>query len=140
MSRSYEDFGGGGLTVRTVLADAAHANLQLRGELDLATVDLLARALGRHLAAGRRFVRLDLSRLAFLDCAGLRCLVQAHDRFLAGRGSLSLTGVGPRINRLLRLTHLDQALLIAPAESLPIEVHRSVELARHIQLTPLRAL
>ncbi|MDT4927242.1 MAG: hypothetical protein QOF92_109 [Pseudonocardiales bacterium] len=102
----------GALEIRTVLVDGARAYLQLCGELDLATADQLTSVLTRHLLGGRRFVRLDLSGLDFLDCAGLRSLVSGHNVYLARGGTLVLTHVGPRPARLLEITELDGALLI----------------------------
>ena len=49
--------------------------------------------------------------MAFLDCTCLDALVAAHTRLLAARGTLVLSGVTPRMLRLLRLTGLDQVLL-----------------------------
>jgi anti-sigma B factor antagonist len=98
-------------------ADSTRATIQLLGEMDLATADLLTAALDRQLAAGRRFIRLDVSGLRFMDCAGLHALLSAHNRFLAARGTLVLMGVGTRIARLLSLTHLEGALLVADPSS-----------------------
>ncbi len=102
-----------GLEIVTERSDATRATLRLRGEMDLANADLLTAALADQLSFGHRFVRLDLSELSFLDCAGLRALVQAHNDFLAARGSLILTGIQPLLARLLAITRLDEALLIA---------------------------
>lgn len=70
----------------------------------------LAAALDQYLAAGRRYTCLDLSRVPMLDQAGFDVLVEGHHRFLAAGGTLVLTGVGPRIARLLELTGLDRTL------------------------------
>lgn len=89
------------------------ATVQLHGEMDVSTAEVLTAVLDSQLAAGRRFVRLDLSGLAFLDCAGLRVLAGAHSRFLDVGGTLLLTGIGNRIARLLSITHLDEELLVS---------------------------
>lgn len=103
----------GELEITTIVQDAARATLQLHGEMDLTNGDLLTAVLDNQLALGRRFVRLDLSRLEFLDSTGLQLIVHAHNKLLAARGTLVLTGLTPLIVRLLALTHLDQALFIA---------------------------
>jgi anti-anti-sigma factor len=92
------------LNIQTVLADRTRVHLQLSGALDLATADDLADVLEGHLVGGRRIVRLDLSELQFLDCAGLRILLRARKQCLARDGTLILTHVGPRPARLLDLT------------------------------------
>jgi anti-anti-sigma factor len=101
------------LDVTTALADATRAIIQVRGDLDAANCQLLTAVLDNHLRLGHRFVRLDLSQLEFLDAAGLRALVAGHNQFLAARGNLILTNLRPIVVRLLSLTELDQALLIA---------------------------
>jgi anti-sigma B factor antagonist len=102
----------GRLEVTTLWTDASCTTLLLRGELDLNSGELLTAVLSNHFALGNRSVRLDLSRVTFLDCGGLRTLVEGHNRFRAAGGSLVLTGVQPRIARLLHLTHLDEALRV----------------------------
>lgn len=103
----------GSFQVTTVSSDATRATVQLQGEMDLANAGLLSAVLADHLTCGRRYLRLDVSQLTFLDCTGLRVLVEAHNQCLAARGSLILTGVGTRIALLLRITHFDEALLVA---------------------------
>lgn len=112
-----------------VHVDATQATVGVRGEMDLSTADLAAGVLDNQLACGYRFVRLDLSRLTFLDCAGLRVLVHTHNRFLAAGGTMVLTGVGPGVARLLRITGLDEALLIADGPSGPPRVRRRQHLS-----------
>lgn len=103
----------GGLDVTTVAMDATCAALQLQGEMDLFTADLFTAVIASQLSHGRRFIRLDVSRLAFCDCAGLRAIAEAHNDCLGARGTLVLTGVTPAIARLLTITRMDEALLIA---------------------------
>jgi anti-sigma B factor antagonist len=109
----------GSFEVATLPQDADRVTVQVRGEMDLATADLLDAVLENHLGFGRRHIRLDVSRLTFLDCAGLRVIVRAHNRCLAACGALVLAGVGPRTARLLGITHLDEALLLADRVDAP---------------------
>ena len=89
---------------------------KLAGE---AAATRLANALHQQLATGCSFLRLDLSDLSMLDHAGFDVLVEAHQRFLAAGGALVLTGVGPRIRRLLEITGLDRTLFTVPRASSP---------------------
>ncbi len=100
------------------------------GEWDLAGADALAEALRAHERAGRRFVRLDLSAVTFLDCTCLDVLVVAHQRFLAAKGTLVLCGVTPRILRLLRLAKLDQLLLTTNLSDVDVHPDRRSEPSR----------
>jgi anti-anti-sigma factor len=101
----------------------------VKGELDLATADILTGALEHELTVGHRFVRLDLSRLTFTDCAGLRALLAAHNRFLAARGTIVVTGLRRQVIRLLAITHLDEALFVADGVARP-------DRARHLGIVP----
>ena len=55
------------MSVETRYADATRAFVQVVGELDLGTVAPLWAVLRSHLAVGRRFLRLDVHGLRFLD-------------------------------------------------------------------------
>jgi anti-anti-sigma factor len=101
----------GQASLTTVHQDRTRALVRATGEWDLANVDSLAELIDRHQRSGRRFVRLDLSAVTFLDCACLDVLLDAHLRLLADRGTLVLTGVTPRIVRLLSFARLDGVLL-----------------------------
>jgi anti-sigma B factor antagonist len=103
----------GALQVTTVQTDAERTTLQIQGEIDLANAELLTGVLENQLAVQQRHVRLDMSRLTFLDCTGLRVIVDAHNKFLVAGGKLVLTGIGCRIARLLDITRLDETLFIA---------------------------
>jgi anti-sigma B factor antagonist len=105
--------GGASLSVTVVQTDATRAVVALEGELDLANAGLLSGILGNHLEMGHRYVRLDLSGLDFVDACGLSAIVVAHNAFLAAHGNLVLTGIGPRVARLIALTHLDRDLFLA---------------------------
>lgn len=94
-------------------ADGARAVVAVRGELDLSNTDRLTGVLDNQLAIGHRYVRLDLSRLDFMDACGLDAIVRAHNSFLAAHGNLVLTGISRGIEKLLAVTHLDGALFVA---------------------------
>jgi anti-sigma B factor antagonist len=104
--------GGAAFAVTVMQTDETRAVVALHGELDLANAGLLGGVLGNQLEIGRRYVRLDLSGLDFVDASGLSAIVQAHNAFLAARGNLVLTGIGPRFARLIALTHLDRDLFL----------------------------
>lgn len=89
------------------------ASLTAAGELDLAAAEDLAAIMTAQEAAGRTFIRLDLSAVTFMDCAFLRVLVGAHHRLTATRGRLLLTNVSDPVLRLLTLTELTERLLTA---------------------------
>jgi anti-sigma B factor antagonist len=116
-----------------VRQDRTRALVRAVGEWDLANAEVLDDLLRTHEKAGRRYVRLDVSSVKFLDCTCLGVLVAAHRRLLAERGTLVLTGVTPRIVRLLRLARLEQVLLTTSLSDLDVQpdhrvtpIHRSM--------------
>jgi anti-anti-sigma factor len=101
---------GDAFALTVVSIDHHDVHLRAAGELDLAAVPSLNRLLKEHRDAGRPFARLDVSAVTFLDCSCLGVLLRAHQASLAARGILVLDGVSPRLERLLRLTHLETTL------------------------------
>lgn len=99
-----------GYELAVVGADPLRATVRASGALDLAARDSIVEVLGRQRDSGRAIVRLDVTDVTFMDCSCLSTLVEEHQRFLAARGQLVLTGVGPRTNRLLKVTGLDRIL------------------------------
>lgn len=79
--------------------------LRLEGQLDGDSALSLARVLLDAQRAGTVLV-LDLSRLSFLDVAGLRVLVDAARRTAAAGCELVLRAPSPDVRRLFRVTGL----------------------------------
>ena len=98
-------------SLTTLREDPSRVLVRAVGEWDLANAHLLDQMLAEQQEAGRRYVRLDMSAVSFLDCTCLDVLVATHRRLLAARGTLVLTGITPRQMRLLRLAQLDDVLL-----------------------------
>ena len=103
------------------------------GELDIAsqagfTLTLSQAARAAHL------VVLDLRHLSFMDCAGLRTIVEASDS-IRGAGQRLVVIRGPaQVHRLFALTGIGQDLELldlAPAER---GVQALLQLARHDQV------
>jgi anti-sigma B factor antagonist len=115
--RNDPDRPGASMSVDTVRFDASRANLKVVGELDLATAAPLWAVLQGHLAAGRRYLRLDLSEVTFIDATALSGIARAHRDLLAVRGTLVITGVRARVHRVLRLTGLDEVLFVGGARA-----------------------
>ncbi|GAB2459706.1 STAS domain-containing protein [Jatrophihabitans fulvus] len=101
-----------GMSVDTVRFDDLRALVRVVGDLDMATVAPLAAVLRSHLDAGRRFLRLDVSGVRFVDATALAGIVAAHEQALAARGTLVITGVRSLVGRVLRMSGLDRVLLI----------------------------
>ena len=86
--------------------------LDVGGELDLATGPLLAYRITEQLAdAHCRSVRLNLSDVNFIDCAGLGALLQARQDALAAGKEVVIHRAGPRVRQFLQRTGTVRVLL-----------------------------
>jgi len=99
--------------------------VDVRGEVDLASARILGRHLLLVLTRHASATILDLSGLAFLDCAGLRVLLAASRQAAAHGGSLILAAPRPVVVKLLRLTGSDQHLAIFPTVAEAVAAHRT---------------
>lgn len=88
--------------------------VDVRGEVDLGSARVLGRHLSLVLARQAPATILDLSGLAFLDCAGLRVLLSVSWHAAAYGGSLVLAAPRPIVVKLLRVTGADRHLAIVP--------------------------
>jgi anti-anti-sigma factor len=82
------------------------------GELDIATVPQLDRLIDALAARPGGDLTVDLSDLTFIDCAGLRALLEIREAVCDVGGTLILTGVSAFTRRLLRITELDEVFEI----------------------------
>jgi anti-sigma B factor antagonist len=88
----------------------------VRGELDVATSELLHEVLSRALEDGCRAVVLDLSKLDFIDASGLSAIAGSARCFAVLGGGLSLRSPSTMLRRLLRMTDLDRLVSIEREE------------------------
>ncbi|MFJ5775517.1 anti-sigma factor antagonist [Streptomyces sp. NPDC093094] len=107
------------LRVRT---DRGHTVLEFLGEIDIAAAaEILPHVDAATAPLGARVV-LDLTRVEFFDCSGLRLLARARVRVLERGGRLHLVCVHPLTLRVLRVTGL--ARLLPPQPSLEAALGR----------------
>ncbi|AEW98593.1 STAS domain-containing protein [Streptantibioticus cattleyicolor] len=76
------------------------------GEVDFDTAPALVQALENADGAWRD-VTVDLSRVGFMDSAGLHALITLHHRALAHHGRLTLSAVCGQPARLFQLVRLE---------------------------------
>jgi anti-anti-sigma factor len=84
--------------------------LELHGELDLAGAPALGEQIRRAEAQDDRAVVLDLEDLQFLDSAGLRVILAAHERAQEEQRELAITPGTPQVQRLLSVAGVSDYL------------------------------
>jgi anti-anti-sigma factor len=110
-------FAGEFLSVETVQFDERRAAVSVHGDLDVSTAAALWSVLQSHLTAGRRFLRVDLSDVRFIDAAAVTAIVEVHHEALYRRGTLVLVGVTAPVAKVLSLTGVDDTLFVATPPS-----------------------
>lgn len=88
--------------------------VEVRGEVDLSSLDALEQCLSTVLAGEAPAIVLDLSRMGFVDAAGLRVLLRAKRRAASRGRPFVLAGPRAAVARLLVVTDLDRRFTIFP--------------------------
>ena len=86
--------------------------LSLRGELDLASAPLLQGEIEGSEVVGAAIVVLDLQDLQFVDSAGLRVILAAHERSRQQGKELALTPGSEQVQRLFTIAGVSEHLRI----------------------------
>lgn len=97
------------LSIRVEPADGRPV-VVLRGELDIVTAEQLGRTLDEVLSGDPPAVRVDMRDLAFMDSAGVACLLRA-----ARRTAVSLVSPSVVVRRVIEATGLASVLPIEEA-------------------------
>lgn len=91
-----------------------HPWLALSGELDMATAPRIYVEVDAALAAKPEQLTMDLSRLTFLDSAGLRVMLATHKKCAAQDCRLLLVKGPPAVHRPFEIAGLDKLFEFAP--------------------------
>ncbi|MDF2741707.1 MAG: anti-sigma factor antagonist [Actinomycetia bacterium] len=99
------------------------ATIHIGGEIDLATCPYLQAVVVDLVDRGCHQLIVDLERVSFLDCAGIRVLVDARRRVQEHGGSVRLVRPRPLVRRVLALTRMTEVFPIdtSPGEALATE-------------------
>ncbi len=91
------------MSLTIVAENTATPTLSLSGRLDTNTAPDLDRALNDLFAAQKHIARLvfDLSQLAYLSSAGIRCFVRARKTVEPGGGKVALINPQPAVRKVL---------------------------------------
>src|SRR3954451_6395122 len=96
----------------TISERGTAVQVALEGELDIGTAPRLEDDLRRVEADGPELLVIDLSGLEFMDSTGLRLLINADMRARDAGRRLVLGRANEMVQRVLRLTRLDERLEI----------------------------
>jgi anti-anti-sigma factor len=99
------------LTVEVRTTDGGADLVELTGELDSSSSELLSAALARLTGGGRRAV-VDLTGLDFVDSSGVKMLIAAARAVEDEGGGFVLAGPTGSVRRVFEILHLDQVVPI----------------------------
>jgi anti-anti-sigma regulatory factor len=101
--------------VQTTRSDELRANLKVSGLLDSGAAAVLGQVIDGHIRAGRRFLRVNVGGVRSLGDSAIDVIARAHERLLARRGTMILTGVSAGMEAVLRAaTPASPLLLVSP--------------------------
>ncbi|MEV7030355.1 STAS domain-containing protein [Streptomyces sp. NPDC093272] len=86
----------------------------LRGELDHTTRDIARRALAPAADGTSSRTVADLTRLTFMDSAGINALIAAYRASADAQGWLRVAGAQPAVLRVLQLVGIDALIPCLP--------------------------
>jgi anti-anti-sigma factor len=96
--------------------DSGRTTLALSGELDMASAEVLQKALASDDLQGEQTIVLDLQQLEFIDSTGLRSILAALERCRERHQEFAITPGSEQVQRLLRITGVAEHLpTVAPA-------------------------
>src|SRR3954447_22572855 len=101
----------------TITEQGDTVHFSLSGELDISSAPRLQDDLARVEAGEPETIVLDLSGLDFMDSTGLRLLIGADSRARASGRRLVLIQGNEMVQRVLRVTRLDERLEIVADSS-----------------------
>jgi len=94
--------------------------VELHGEIDIATVHLVASVLDAATAAKHPRVLVDFAAVTFIDCSGLGQIARAWSRARNRSGRLALACTSVRTLRVLRAAGLIPAIPVMMPEAAPL--------------------
>jgi anti-sigma B factor antagonist len=96
--------------------DGSVGYLELEGRLDAASAQPVRDILKSFAEAAQEpRIRVDLSKVSFIDSTGLAALISGLKAIRARNGSLTLEGVRPEVMRVFQVTLLDRVFTFGPA-------------------------
>ena len=95
--------------------------IEFRGRLTFFEVGILRETISRLLREGRRQMVINLGGLQYLDSSGVGELARMYVTILKSGGELRVIGLTPKIEEVLKITHLYQVFPEYPDENTALQ-------------------
>jgi len=106
---------GANISIQTNQINERCASVVLAGRLDAGNAQMVKETLKQLVEAGSTYLIVDLSKVPFVDSAGLAALVSALKATRRVDGTVLLAGVQPQARTVFSLTMLDQIFALHPS-------------------------
>lgn len=100
----------------TIRQSAQVSLIDLNGRLTFFEVGILRENIARLLREGRKQMVLNLSGLQYLDSSGIGELARMYVMVVKSGGEMKVIGLTPKIEEILKITHLYQVFPEFPDE------------------------
>ncbi|MHB1001825.1 MAG: STAS domain-containing protein [Armatimonadota bacterium] len=88
--------------------------VEVAGEIDVATVSLLAKALGDAVHSGKSHVILDAQNMSYIDSAGLQTLVSTQLKLESSGREMVIAGCHGIFQKLMKISQIEKRFRIFP--------------------------
>jgi anti-sigma B factor antagonist len=82
--------------------------VEIAGEVDIATVSMLAKALNDAVRSGKGNIILDAQKLTYVDSAGLQTLLSTQRQLATKNRRMAIVGCHGIFHKLLKTSRLDE--------------------------------
>lgn len=89
--------------------------IEAAGEIDMASVSLLAKALNDAVESGYGDVVLDAQKLTYIDSAGLRTLLSTSQQLASQGRKFAIAGCHGIFYKLMKISQLDRLISMYPS-------------------------
>jgi anti-sigma B factor antagonist len=105
----------------TIRQSAQVSLIDLRGRLTFFEVGILRENISRLVREGRKHMVLNLSALHYLDSSGIGELARMYVMVVKNGGEMKVVGLTPKIEEILKITHLHQVFPEFPDEQTALQ-------------------
>lgn len=105
----------------TIRHSAQVSLIDLRGRLTFFEVGILRESITRLVREGHKQLVFNLGGLEYLDSSGIGELARLYVTVVKSGGEMKVTGLTPKIDQILRITHLSQVFPEYPDENAALQ-------------------
>ena len=105
----------------TIRHSARVSLIDLRGRLTFFEVGILRESITRLVREGHKQLVFNLGGLEYLDSSGIGELARLYVTVVKSGGEMKVTGLTPKIDQILKITHLSQVFPEYPDENAALQ-------------------